>query len=250
MTRHPERILSAIRMYPNVVTSLEFERILSGAGPSRGNLIRPSDGKAIKKVAWIQCVGSRNLQTDADFCSSICCMFSIKEAMICQEKVHDGLDTAIFYMDMRAFEKPFQRYLDRAIGAGVRFERGRVHSVENIQETGDLILHYVSQNGDKHKEIFDMVVLAVGQRPGDGTKNLSEMMEIELNSWGFGKSDPVFPTRSNRHGVYLSGAFSGLKDISESIIYSSAAASEASLAIHAAGGSLALEPSPLERTIS
>jgi heterodisulfide reductase subunit A2 len=235
------------KIYPNVATSLEFERILSNAGPSHGNLIRPSDGKAIKKVAWIQCVGSRNLQTDADFCSSICCMFSIKEAMLCQEKVHDGLDTAIFYMDMRAFEKPFQRYLDRAIGAGVRFERGRVHSVENIQETGDLILHHVSQNGDKHEEIFDMVVLAVGQRPGDGTKNLSEMMEIELNSWGFGKSDPVFPTRSNRHGVYLSGAFSGLKDISESIIYSSAAASEASLAIHAAGGSLALEPSPLER---
>ncbi len=236
------------KLYPNVVTSLEFERILSSAGPSHGILIRPSDGKAIKRVAWIQCVGSRNLQTEADFCSSVCCMFSIKEAMLCREKVGDGLDTAIFYMDMRAFEKPFQRYLDRAVDAGVRFERGRVHSVEIVKETGDLILHHVSRNGEKHEETFDMVVLAVGQRPGPGTKSLSEMMDIDLNSWGFVKTDPFFPARSNRNGVYLSGAFSGLKDISESIIHSSAAASEASLAIHSAGGSLALEPSPSEKT--
>jgi heterodisulfide reductase subunit A len=236
------------KVYPNVVTSLEFERILSAAGPSHGSLIRPSDGKAIKKVAWIQCVGSRNLQTEADFCSSVCCMFSIKEAMLCREKVREGLDTAIFYMDMRAFEKPFQRYLDRAVDAGVRFERERVHSVEIVKDTGDLILHHISRDGKKHEEIFDMVVLAVGQRPGPGTKSLSEMMEIDLNSWGFVKTDPFFPARSNRSGVYLGGAFSGLKDISESIIHSSAAASEASLAIHSAGGSLALEPSPSEKT--
>jgi heterodisulfide reductase subunit A2 len=236
------------KVYPNVVTSLEFERILSAAGPTHGSLIRPSDGKAIKKVAWIQCVGSRNLQTQADFCSSICCMFSVKEAMLCREKICEGLDTAIFYMDMRAFEKPFQRYLDRAVDAGVRFERGRVHSVEIVKDTGDLILHHVSQNGEKHEEIFDMVVLAVGQRPGPGTRSLSEMMEIELNPWGFVKTDPFFPTRSNRSGVFFGGAFSGLKDISESIIHSSAAASEASVAIHSAGGSLAPEPSPSEKT--
>ena len=236
------------KVYPNVVTSLEFERILSGSGPSQGRLIRPSDGKTVKKVAWIQCVGSRNLQTDADFCSSVCCMFSIKEAMLCREKVREGLEAAIFYMDMRAFEKPFQRYLDRAVEAGVRFERGRVHSVEIEKETGDLILHHVGQNGEKHEETFDMVVLAVGQRPGSGTQKMSEMMEIDLNTWGFVKTDPFFPARSNRAGVFLAGAFSGLKDISESIIHSSAAASEASHTIHSAGGSLALELSPSEKT--
>ena len=236
------------KVYPNVVTSLEFERILSGSGPSHGNLIRPSDGKVVKKVAWIQCVGSRNLQTDADFCSSVCCMFSIKEAMLCREKVREGLETAIFYMDMRAFEKPFQRYLDRAVEAGVRFERGRVHSVEIVKETGDLILNHVGQNGEKREETFDMVVLAVGQRPGPGMQKISEMMEIDLNTWGFVKTDPFFPARSNRDGVFLAGAFSGLKDISESIIHSSAAAFEASRVIHSAGGSLAVEPSPSEKT--
>ncbi len=236
------------KVYPNVVTSLEFERILSGSGPSQGVLTRPADGKVIKKVAWIQCVGSRTLQTDADFCSSACCMFSIKEAVLCREKAPDGVDTTIFYMDMRAFEKPFQRYLDRAIEKGVRFERGRIHSVEVVNETGDLILHYVSQNGEKHEETFDMVVLAVGQRPGPGTKILSDMMEMELNSWGFVKTDPFFPARSNRKGIFIGGAFSGLKDIGESIIHSSAAASEASRIIRSAGGNLALEPSQAENT--
>jgi heterodisulfide reductase subunit A2 len=235
------------KVYSNVVTSLEFERMLSGAGPSRGRLIRPSDGKPVKKVAWIQCVGSRNIQTDADFCSSVCCMFSIKEAMLFREKVGEDLDTAIFYMDMRAFEKPFQRYLGRAVEAGVRFERGRVHSVEVVEETGDLILHHVSLDGQKHKETFDMVVLAVGQRPASATHSLSDKMEIDLNPWGFVKTDPFFPARSNRNGVYIGGAFSGLKDISESVIYSSAAASEASLTLHSTGGSLALESSPSEK---
>lgn len=236
------------KVYPNVFTSLEFERMLSGTGPSKGRLIRPSDGKPVKKVAWIQCVGSRNLQTEADFCSSVCCMFSIKEAMLCREKVREDVDTAIFYMDMRAFEKPFQSYLDRAANAGVRFERGRVHSVETDLKTGDLILHHVGESGEKTEETFDMVVLAVGQRPAPGTQNLSDKLEFELNSWGFAKTDPFFPTRCNRNGVYLGGAFSGLKDISESVIYSSAAASEASLAVHAAGGSLAPEPSSSEKT--
>ncbi|MFO8085471.1 MAG: FAD-dependent oxidoreductase [Desulfobacterales bacterium] len=231
------------KVYPNVVTSLEFERILSGTGPTHGRLIRPSDGKPVKKVAWIQCVGSRNLQTEADFCSSVCCMFSIKEAMLCRGKIGEVSDTVIFYMDMRAFEKPFQSYLDRAIASGVRFERGKVHTVEALGETGDLLIHHIDQNGRKKEETFDMVVLAVGQRPAPGTQILSENLQIELNPWGFIKTDSFFPTRSNRNGVYIGGAFSGLKDISESVIYSSAASLEASLAIHNAGGSLAPEPS-------
>ena len=101
-------------IYPNVVTSLEFERIMSGTGPYQGELVRPGDGKPIKKVAWIQCVGSRDMQTDADFCSNICCMYAIKEALVAKEKTNGKLDATIFYIDMRTFGKSFQRYRDRA----------------------------------------------------------------------------------------------------------------------------------------
>jgi len=116
--------------YPNVVTSLEFERLLSGTGPHAGRLVRPLDGKPVQKVAWIQCVGSRDIQMEADYCSNICCMYAIKDALIAKEKTYKDLETTIFYMDLRTFGKTFQRYRDRAESLhGVRFERGRVHSI-------------------------------------------------------------------------------------------------------------------------
>ena len=115
---------------PGVVTSLEFERIFSGTGPSGGRLVRPGDERPVRKVAWVQCVGSRDLQSDADFCSNVCCMVAIKEAVVAREKTGGALETTIFYMDMRTFDKSFQRYRDEAERThGIRFERGRVHSV-------------------------------------------------------------------------------------------------------------------------
>ena len=228
---------------PGVVTSLEFERILSGTGPAAGRLVRPGDERPVRKAAWVQCVGSRDLQSDADFCSNVCCMIAIKEAVLAREKTGGAMETTIFYMDMRTFGKPFQRYRDRVQGqGGVRFERGRVHSVEHDESSGDLIIRYVDTGGRVHESRQDMVVLAVGQRPAAGSGALAEMLDIPLNRWGFGQTVPFSLTRTTREGVVLGGSFSGLKDIGESVTQASAAALAASRTIHGAGGGLAPEP--------
>lgn len=225
---------------PGVITSIEYERIISGTGPSDGQLVRPHDKKPVRKIAWLQCVGSRDLQNDADYCSSICCMISVKEAVLARERYGDSLETAIFYMDMRAFGKSFQRYRERAeIDCGVRFERSRVHSVIPDSRTGDSVIRYVCTDGRIQEESFDLVVLAAGQRPATGTDQLAEMNDIDLNPWGFIDTRPFAPVATTRQGVYVGGAFSGLKDIGESVIHACAASLEASRVIHSAGGGLA-----------
>lgn len=229
--------------YPNVVTSLEFERIFSGSGPSQGKLVRNFDGKKIRKVAWIQCVGSRDLHGDADFCSNICCMYAIKEALVAKEKTGGELDPTIYYMDMRTFGKSFQRYRDQAEkDHHVQFKRGRIHSVTCDKGTGDLLINYVDHHGETHEDQQDLVVLSIGQRPASGTTDLAEMVGIDLNSWGFGEVEPFSLTRTAKEGIILGGAFSGLKDIRESVIQASAAALAASRVIHTSGGGLAPEP--------
>lgn len=234
-------------VYPNVVTSLEFERILSGTGPNQGHLVRPSDGKPLRKAAWLQCVGSREIQINADFCSSVCCMHAIKEALVAKEKAGDELETTIFYMDMRTFNKSFQNYRDQAqTRHGVRFERGRIHSVVRDKISNDLVVGYVDASGTYQEEAFELIVLSVGQRPAKGMTALSEMTGIQLNSWGFAQTEPFSLTQTNRQGILLGGSFSGLKDISESVIQASAAALAASRVIHSAGGSLALEAASRE----
>jgi heterodisulfide reductase subunit A len=231
-------------IFSNVLTSLEFERMCSGTGPSKGHLIRPSDGKPIRKAAWIQCVGSRDIQLDADYCSNICCMFAIKEALLAKNKTDGMIEPVIFYMDMRTFGKPFQRYRDQAeTDHGVRFERGRVHSIIPDQKSGDLILGYADLSGKRREETFDMVILAVGQRPTAETKDLAELVGIELNPWGFAQTDPFSLTQSGKSGILIGGSFSGLKDIGESVIQASSAAANASRVIHSAGGGLGLQPS-------
>ncbi|RZB31204.1 MAG: heterodisulfide reductase subunit A2 [Desulfobacteraceae bacterium Eth-SRB2] len=226
-------------VYPNVVTSLEFERILSGTGPTQGRLIRLSDGKPVQRVAWLQCVGSRDIQIDADFCSSVCCMYAIKEALLAKEKAETDLETVIFYMDMRTFGKPFQRYRDRAEKErGVRFERGRIHTVVLDETSDDLIISHIDYSGACREEVFDMVVLSIGQKPASGTTALSEMVGIPLNQWGFPQAQPFSLTLTDQEGILLGGSFSGLKDINESVIQASAAALSASRVIHTAGGGL------------
>ena len=238
-------------IFPNVVTSLGFERILSGTGPNQGRLVRPSDGKPLKKVAWFQCVGSRNLQLEADFCSSICCMHAIKEALVAKEKSEQELDATIFYMDMRTFGKSFQRYRDQAeTEHGVRFKRGIIHSLIQDESSGDLIASHVDITGAEKEEIFDMVVLSVGQRPASGMKTFTDMFDIPLSQWGFIETQPFTLTQTDHEGIVLGGSFSGLKDINESVIQASAAALSASRVIHKSGGSLAPEvtsvPPPVE----
>jgi len=225
---------------PHVVTSMEFERIVSGTGPYRGKLVRPGDGKEIRKIAWLQCVGSRDRNLDADYCSSVCCMFSIKEALLAKERSNGQVETTIYYMDMRTFGKNFQRYRDRAAKEqGVKFQRSRVHSVEQIELGGDPKIVYTDTRGEPQEEVVDLVVLAAGQRPVVGTETLAEMTGVELNPWGFCQLQPFSFSCTAQDGVLVSGAFSGLRDISESVIQASSASLQASSLIHAKGGGLA-----------
>ncbi len=156
----------------NVVTSIGFERLMSQSGPTEGKPLRPSDGKRIEKIAWIQCVGSRNIMTGSDYCSSACCMFSLKEAVFAKTKLSDPCETTIFYMDMRTHGRDFQRYRDKAVKEhGVKLVRCRVHSVEKDFDTGDVRISYMDESGDQIEKTFDLIVLATGR---DSKQEFSE----------------------------------------------------------------------------
>ncbi|MGD9335532.1 MAG: FAD-dependent oxidoreductase, partial [Desulfobacterales bacterium] len=143
--------------HPNVITSTEFERILSATGPFMGHLTRISDKKEPKKIAWFQCIGSRDLnRCDNSYCSSVCCMYAVKEAVIAKEHADYDLDCAIFFMDMRTPGKDFEKYYNDAKDKhGVRFIRSRVHTIDRVPETDDLEVRYVTESGEEKKEIFD-----------------------------------------------------------------------------------------------
>ena len=229
--------------FPNVVTSIGFERLISGTGPNQGKLLRPGDGKEIRKIAWLQCVGSRDQQAGADFCSSACCMFAIKEALLAKEKSNGQIDASIFYMDMRTFGKDFQRYRDRAEKEqDIRFVRSRVHTVDSAGPEGDLSISYADTGGARKEELFDLVVLAAGQRPAVGTEALAETTGMALDQHGFCRLEPFSMSRTGQDGVFVGGSFSGLRDISESVIQASSASLSASQLIHSKGGGLAEEP--------
>ncbi|CAG0995173.1 hypothetical protein ANRL2_03509, partial [Anaerolineae bacterium] len=200
----------------NVLTQIEFERLLSGTGPTAGRLTRPSDGRPVRRAAWIQCVGSRDVQTDADFCSNICCMVSVKEALLAKTRVEGDFEATIFYMDMRTFGKTFQRYRDVAEHQqGVRFIRSRPHSLVGDPASGGLALRWVDAAGACQAESFDMVVLAVGQRPAPVSAQLATQLGLPLNPWGFIEPEPFSMSRTRHPGIVIGGAFSGMKDIGE-----------------------------------
>jgi heterodisulfide reductase subunit A2 len=236
---------------PDIVTQIEFERLLSGTGPTAGRIVRLSDGRPVRKIAWLQCVGSRDVQLEADFCSSFCCMASIKEAVLAKERSEGKLETAIFFMDMRTFGKTFQRYRDQAERQyGVRFERARAHSVVADPAGGALVIRWADASGACRDESFDMVVLAAGQRPAAGSVELAGRLDLPLNPWGFIEPEPFSLSRTRQPGIFIGGAFGGMKDIGEAVILASSAAAGASRVIHAAGGSLAIEESVPEAPMS
>lgn len=228
---------------PQVVTSTEFERLISGSGPTQGKLLLPGDGREIRRIAWLQCVGSRNLRLDADYCSSVCCMFAIKEAMLVKERTGGAVEATIFYMDMRTFGKDFQRYRDRAEQEhGIRFVRSRAHTVVPGDADGSLRIGYTDISGGMRDELFDLVVLATGQRPPEGTAQLAELTGVALNPWGFCQAQGFSQCHTSQEGILAGGSFTGLRDISESVIQASSAALSASRLIHAKGGGLAQVP--------
>ena len=162
---------------PNVLTSLEFERLLSATGPTMGHLKRLSDETEPKRIAWLQCIGSRdNNQCGNSYCSSVCCMYAMKDAMIAKEHAHGELECTIFNMDIRSFGKDYEKYYNRAIKDGIRFVRSRVHSVDVLPETGNLSLRYVDEAGALKIEEYDMVVLSVGLQIPKETVELAKRL--------------------------------------------------------------------------
>ncbi len=210
---------------PNVITSLEFERILNASGPYMGHLMRPYDREEPRKIAWIQCVGSRSLQNGAKpYCSSVCCMYAVKEAVIAKEHAHGDLDTAVFFMDMRTYGKEFEQYYERAsLKHGVRFIRSRVHSVDPVGD-GDLKISYIEENGGIKSETFDLVVLSTGLEVSQVSVDLANKLGVDLNENRFAKTDSFKPVATSVPGIYVCGALQGPKDIPQSVTEASAAA--------------------------
>jgi len=211
---------------PNVITSVEYERIQKPTGPEKGILKRPSDGRKPRKIAWLQCVGSRDInQCDAPYCSSVCCMYALKEALNTKEADED-IETTIFYMDMRTHGKGFENYLNNALSRGVRLVRSRVHSVESVHGTDDLVLTYADESGLAQEEMFDMVVLSVGLRPSGDAIELAGKTGIRLSEDQFIGTEPFEPVSTNLPGVFVCGGLAGPFDIGQSIIQASACAGE------------------------
>ncbi len=212
-------------VYKNVITSLQLERYLSASGPTEGHLIRPSDGKPVNKVAFLQCVGSRDENLCGNgYCSSVCCMYAIKEAVIAKDHV-PGLQTSIFYMDMRTHGKEFDQYLERAKDdSGVRFVRCRVSGVETEGKSGDLRIRYVNEQGRQVEEFFDMVVLSVGLQTPKHVLKLAETADIKLTADNFAATSDFAPVQTSREGIFTCGAIAGPKDIPQSVVEGSAAA--------------------------
>ncbi len=226
--------------YANVITSMELERVLSATGPFGGHLIRPSDKREPAKIAWLQCVGSRDQnRCDNGYCSSVCCMYAVKEAVIAKEHATGDLDTAIFYMDMRTYGKDFERYYDRARDeVGVRFVRSRVHTIVEDTESKDLLMKYVDDFGQMQEERFDLVVLSVGMQTSKNVVELSERLEIELDSDRFVKTGSFSPVETSRPGIFVCGAVQEPKDIPASVMEASAAACQAEISLSASRGAL------------
>jgi heterodisulfide reductase subunit A2 len=224
--------------YPNVVTSEEFERILSASGPYRGHLMRPLDREEPGKIAWIQCIGSRDVNLCGNgYCSSVCCMYAIKEAMIAKEHAHTDLDCVIFNMDVRTFGKDYEKYYIRAKEENnVRFVKSRIHTIDEIKETGDLSIEYADETGKINGETFNMVVLSVGLEVPESVVELAEKLGVETNQYRFAVTQPFNPVETSRPGIFVSGAFAGPKDIPSSVTEGSAAACAAGARLAEARG--------------
>jgi heterodisulfide reductase subunit A len=216
--------------FDNVVTGLEYERIMSASGPFQGNLVRKSDGRRPKKVAWIQCVGSRGInRADVPYCSSVCCMYALKEAMVTKERFGEDIETTIFFMDMRTHGKGYEAYYNRARDEyNVRMVRSRPHTIVEDPDTRSLSIAYaVEDKSVQQNETFDMVVLSTGFRVTGETRELARTLGIDLNEHHFARTDHFNPVQTSRPGVYVCGVFESPKDIPETMVQGSAAAAMA-----------------------
>jgi len=218
---------------PNIVTSLEFERILSASGPFGGHLVRPSDKKEPKKIAWLQCIGSRDTHIGArGYCSSVCCTYAIKEAMLAKEHSKEPLDTAIFYMDIRTHGKDFEKYYNRARNeSGIRFIKSKISNILPVGDTGNQIIRYTDEIGRRVDEEFDIVVLSVGLGISNEAIELAKKLGVELDHYNFVSTTSFDPVKTSVPGISVCGAFEAPIDIPTSVIESSAAAGMAGISL-------------------
>jgi heterodisulfide reductase subunit A-like polyferredoxin len=248
--------------FPNVVTSLQYERLLSASGPTKGHVLRPSDGKSPKRIAFLQCVGSRD--QSHDYCSSVCCMYAAKEAVMTIEHARadarsgngDGQVTCqVFFMDTRAYSKGYEAYYRRAEQKyGVKYTRCRLSAVKEDPVTHSLRVRYTAPyEGDQNlvEEEFDLVVLSVGMEIGDSVKQLGQNLGVELDSYGFCHTTLFDPLQTSQEGIYVAGPFREPKDIPETVMEASGAAASAARLLAPARHSLTqVQSYPSERDIS
>jgi heterodisulfide reductase subunit A-like polyferredoxin len=215
--------------YPNVVTSLQFERLLSASGPTSGHVRRPSDGQSPRKIAFLQCVGSRDQRHD--YCSSVCCMYAAKEAIMAVEHAraegHGDLACQVFFMDTRAFSKGYEEYYRRAEHKyAVQYTRCRISELQEDPATHNVLVRY-AEDGRVREEAFDLVVLSVGMEISAKVRELGGAMGIELDDYGFCRTTLFDPLQSSRPGIYVAGPFREPKDIPETVVEASGAAANA-----------------------
>jgi heterodisulfide reductase subunit A len=234
--------------YPNVVTSVEFERILSASGPYSGHVRRPSDKRTPGRIAWLQCVGSRDDSVERGYCSAMCCMYAVKEAVIAREHARE-VEPTVFYMDMRSYGKDFDKYVERAqTQYGVRLVRARVPEIRDDPVTHNLTVRYAGDDGACAEE-FDMVVLSCGFVPPVELIELAKRLELELDRFGFARTDNWDPNAS-RAGISVAGSFAQPMAIPEAVTGASSAAASAEAVLAAERGTLARTlPAPPETDV-
>ena len=236
----------------NVVTSMDFERILCSTGPFEGEILRPSDKRHPHKLAWIQCIGSRRVtQGDNSYCSAVCCTYTQKQVILTKD--HDpSSECTIFHNDIRSYGKDFETYFERTKSLeGVRFIRSYATVVGEDPETRNIFVRYSTPDEGVKEEEFDMVVLSVGLNPPAENNELAEKFGIELNSHGFCKTNPINPIETSRLGIFVSGAFQGPLDIPETVFTASGAGSQCGEKLNYRRGKLAKEREyPEEKDVS
>jgi len=214
--------------YDNVITAMQFERLLSSFGPTEGKPVRLSDGKKPKTIGWIQCVGSRSEQQGFPYCSRVCCMYATKEASIVKESNPD-IDISIYYMDIRAYGKDFQQYYDHAKDLGVRYIRGRPSSIYENKDKSLTIRYKDTLTGEIKEDTVDLLVLSTAIIPHKDNKRLGEIIGVDVDENGFFKQQSLLnnPIQSTKEGVFLAGCIQGPKDIPDSVSMASGAAAKA-----------------------
>ncbi|MGZ4200350.1 MAG: FAD-dependent oxidoreductase, partial [Thermoleophilia bacterium] len=234
------------RRYPNVLSALEYERMLSASGPTIGEVRRPSDGAHPKRIAFVQCVGSRD--QEHEYCSSVCCMYAVKQAMLTMDHVPDaGVD--VFLMDVRAMGKGFDAFYQRSLGMGVRYIRSRPSTIKEDPASRDLQVAWETEDGTLRVDEYDMVVLSVGLEPARKAQEAAGTLGVALNRHGFCELEEFAPLDTSREGVFVAGPFSEPKDIPDSVAQASAAAARVMTGLADSRGTLTVDkeyPAELE----